>query len=169
MRFKAEDYTDKVLGRLLTVEREHRISAGAIVIQEDKILLVRYVNSSGKSFLVGPGGGVLNDEGTNQALIREVREETGLEVSPSRVLFVEDLLSQRYRMVKIWFLCNATGGQLANTQGAKDEGIIEVGWYRRVQLNNEVVYPTVLLSHKWGAFFKDNWQTIHIELQSTDF
>jgi len=151
------------------MEREFRISAGAIVIQEDKILLVRYKNSYGKSFLVGPGGGVLINEGTNQAVIREVREETSLEVSPYRVLFIEDLLSQRHRITKIWFLCNQVGGQLVITQNAIEEGITEVGWYRRDQLHSEVVYPTVLLSHKWGAFFKDNWQTIYIGLQNTDF
>jgi 8-oxo-dGTP diphosphatase len=77
---------------------EHRISAGAIVIQEDRVLLVKYNNDTdGKSFLVGPGGGVLSSEGINQAVIREVREETGLEVSPTKILFVEDLLSRRYR------------------------------------------------------------------------
>jgi ADP-ribose pyrophosphatase YjhB (NUDIX family) len=151
------------------MEREFRISAGAIVIQEDKILLVRYINSLGKSYLVGPGGVVFINEQTKQAVVREVQEETGLEVSPDKILFVEDMLSKRHRITKIWSLCNLVGGQLANTQGAKEEGIIEVGWYRRDQLNNEVVYPTVLLSHKWGAFFKDNWQTIYIGLQNTDF
>jgi 8-oxo-dGTP diphosphatase len=151
------------------MEREHRISAGAIVIKEEEILLVRYLNSSGKSFLVGPGGGVLDHEGTNQAVIREVREETGLEISPFRVLFVEDLLSKRYRIIKIWFLCNIISGQLTYTQGAIEEGITEVGWYQRDQLNGEVVYPAVLLSQNWGSFFKDNWQSIYIELQNTDF
>jgi len=96
------------------MEREHRISAGAIVIQEDRILLVRYNSTDGKSYLVGPGGGVLGNEGIHQAVVREVREETGLEVNPQKVLFVEDLLSRRHRIVKIWFLCNLIGGQLTN-------------------------------------------------------
>ena len=95
------------------MEREHRISAGAIVIQEDQILLVRYNNTDGKSYLVGPGGAVLSNEGIYQAVVREVREETGLEASPQKVLFVEDLLSRRYRIAKIWLLCNLVGGQLA--------------------------------------------------------
>jgi 8-oxo-dGTP diphosphatase len=73
------------------MEREHRISAGAIIIQDDQILLVRYKHSDGKSFLVGPGGGVLSDEGINQAVVREVREETGLEVSPCKILVPEKL------------------------------------------------------------------------------
>ena len=152
------------------MEREFRISAGAIIIQEDKILLVRYNNSAGKSFLVGPGGGVFIEESTNQAAVREVREETGLEISPDKIIFVEDLLSKRYRLTKVWFLCHLVGGQLKhNTPGAIEEGITEAGWYRKDQLHNEVVYPTPLLKHNWDDFFKDNWKTIYLELGEVDF
>jgi 8-oxo-dGTP pyrophosphatase MutT (NUDIX family) len=149
--------------------REHRIEAGAIIIQSGRILLVRYRDSSGKSFLVGPGGGALSNEGIYQAVIREVREETGLEVSPHKVLFVEDLLSRRYRIVKIWLLCNLVSGQLANTQGALEEGITDVAWYRKDQLQNEVVYPPVLLSYDWEAFSQNNWESKYLELRETDF
>lgn len=151
------------------MEREHRISAGAIVIQEDQILLVRYNNTDGKSYLVGPGGGVFSNEGIYQAVVREVREETGLEVSPQKVLFVEDLLSRRYRIVKIWLLCNLVGGQLANTQGALEEGITDVAWYRKDQLLNEAVYPPVLSSYDWETFPQNNWESKYLELRETDF
>jgi ADP-ribose pyrophosphatase YjhB (NUDIX family) len=151
------------------VEREYRISGGAIVIEENQILLVRYNNSDGTSYLVGPGGAVLTNEGTYQAVVREVREETGLEVSPQKVLFVEDLLSRRYRIVKIWFLCNLVGGQLAKTQGALDEGITDVAWYRRDQLLSEVVYPPELLSYDWKAFVQSNWESKYLELREADF
>jgi len=109
--------------------------------------------------LVGPGGAVHINEGLDRAVVREVWEETGLEVSPQKVLFVEDLLSSRYRMVKIWFLCNLVGGQLVNTQGALDEGITDVAWYRKDQLLSEVVYPPALSSYDWKAFPQDNWES----------
>jgi len=151
------------------VEREQRISAGAIVIQEGKILLVRYNDRHGKSFLVGPGGGVLIKESTAKAAIREVKEETNLEVSYGKVIFIEDLLANRHRITKIWFLCNLVGGKLTKTQDATNEGIVDVGWYRRDRLNNEIVYPSVILSHDWDAFYQDNWQVIYKELQEVDF
>ena len=151
------------------VDREHRISAGAIVIQEDQVLLVRYNGAGGRSYLVGPGGAVLSNESLHQAVVREVREETGLEVSPQKVLFVEDLLSQCYRIVKIWFLCNLIGGRLTNTQGALEEGITDVAWYRRDQLQDEVVYPPALLSYDWGAFPRHDWESKYLELRETDF
>lgn len=149
--------------------REPRISAGAIVIHQDKILLVRYNDGpDGSSYLVAPGGGVEDAEGINEAVVREVREETGLKVTPRRILFVEDLFYRQYRIAKVWFLCEFIGGQLAKTQGAKVEGIVEAGWYRRDQLRNETVYPTPLLRHEWGSFFKDTWEAIYVDRQGQE-
>ncbi len=152
------------------MSKEHRIAAGAIIIQNEKILLVRYNDRQKKSYLVGPGGGVhSDDENIAQALKREVKEETGLEVNPLKILFIEDLLSRRYRMIKIWFLCNTIGGQLEKTQGVVDEGIIEAGWYGRGELDSEVVYPPVLLNENWESFFTDNRESEYLELREADF
>jgi len=151
------------------MKREHRISAGAIVLQKDEILLVRYINRSGKSYLAAPGGAVNTDESTNQAAVREVLEETGIEVKPSKVLIVEDMLSKSHRIIKIWFLCQPIRGKLTKTQDAVEEGIIEAGWYRRNQLNNEIVYPDPLLKHKWDDFYNKNWQTLYLELKKVEF
>jgi 8-oxo-dGTP diphosphatase len=151
------------------MEREQRVSAGAIVIRDGRVVLVRYRDSSGNTYLVGPGGGILSDEGINQAAIREVREETGLEVRPYRILFVEDLFSRHHRVVKIWLLCELIGGHLHYTQDAVDEGITEVGWYRRDQLQHEVVYPPTLLECDWDSFFNDNWEAKYLESRNADF
>jgi 8-oxo-dGTP diphosphatase len=157
------------LGAGRELEREHRISAGAIIVQDSRILLVRYRDNSGNSYLVGPGGGVLSNESIVQAVIREVREETGLEARPYKILFVEDLFSRRYRMIKIWLLCKIIGGQLENTQGAADEGITEVGWYHKDQLQNEVVYPATLLTCDWDSFFGDGWGARYLESRNASF
>ncbi len=151
------------------MERGHRISAGAIVINDEKILLVRYEDHQGGSFLAAPGGGVNIEESTSRAAVRETLEETGLEISAGKILFIEDMLSRHHRIAKIWFLCKLSGGKLEKTRGAKEEGIIDVGWYNRNQLEHEVVYPTPLLTYNWDDFSKDNWSTIYLELREVDF
>ena len=98
-----------------------------------------------------------------------MKEETGLEINPFKLLFVEDFLSSRNRHVKIWFLCNTVGGQVEKTQGAFDEGIIEVKWYGRDELTNEVVYPPVLLDVRWESFFTDSFEAKYLELRIADF
>jgi 8-oxo-dGTP diphosphatase len=151
------------------MEKELRISGGAVIIDRGKILLVRYLDNKGKSYLVGPGGGVFVNESTSQAVTREVLEETALKVKPNKILFVEDMLSRRHRITKIWFLCDLVGGKLMLTPGAKEEQILEVGWYSREQLDNETVYPLPLKKYNWNDFVKDNWQTIYLELKEVDF
>ncbi len=151
------------------MQRQHRISAGAIVIEEDRILLVKYDGAGGRSYLVGPGGAVFGNESMHETVVREVREETGLEVHPEKILFVEDLFSRRYRILKIWFLCHFIGGQITNTQEALEEGISEVAWYSRDELLDEVVYPPGLLTYDWEAFSRRNWESKYLELRETDF
>lgn len=150
--------------------KKHRISAGAVTIQDEKILLVRYNDNHGGSYLVGPGGGIhYDDETLIQALIREVIEETGLEVSPHKLLFVEDLLPSRYRLIKIWFLCDVVGGKLERTPGAIEEGIMEAGWYTRNELNGETVFPPPVLEEDWESFFAESWKAKYLELREADF
>ncbi|MFH1832063.1 MAG: NUDIX domain-containing protein [bacterium] len=149
--------------------KEHRISAAAIVLHNDKILLVRYHNPKGQSFLVGPGGGVQGEESMPQAIIREVEEETGIEVRPTKMLFVEEILSKRHRMVKTWFLCEFIDGELLETEDAKDEGIIEVCWYKKEQLTNEIVYPEILKEIDWTKFKEKNWELEYLGIHKADF
>lgn len=151
------------------MNKEHRISAAAIIIQNEKILLVRYAEQSEKGYLVGPGGGVQSEESLEQGMIREVKEETGLDAKPSKMLFVEDLLASRYRIIKFWFLCDVIGGQLLNTPEAKEEGIIGVDWYSREQLKNEIVYPTIVMNYEWNAFVDESWNAQYLGLKRAHF
>ncbi len=152
------------------VTRQTRISAAGIIIHDGKILLVRYSDRPGESYLVGPGGGLKDEnEKVTDALIREVMEETGLEVAPEKLLFVEDLLSRNYRMLKIWFLCRVVRGEARMTPGAIAEGITGVGWYSRNDLAHETVYPPPLLAEDWESFAKPDYKAIYLDLRTADF
>ena len=149
--------------------KEFRVSASGIVIDQDKILLVRCTDPNGVTFLLGPGGGVLPEEDLYTGLKREVFEETGLHVNPSKMLFVEDLNSIKYRVIKIWFLCSIIGGTLSETEEAKIEGIIEAGWYSKDQLKNEIVYPEILKDIDWKDLYKSSFETMYFPHKKARF
>ena len=150
---------------------------------EDHILLVRYLfpretsgefgeekKNGGGSFLLCPGGGVDRKEGLKDAVVREVFEETGLTVRAGKILMVEDFLTPYHRMQKTWFLCKYISGELLQqTVEAVEEGILEVGWFTRQDLNTETVFPSIIKTVCWQNFVSPGWETVYEGLRQISF
>lgn len=80
-----------------------------------KVVLVRHRAGSSAYHLL-PGGGVDYRETLETALLREVSEETGLEVSLGRPLFISDTIAPDgpRHVVNITFMADITGGSITN-------------------------------------------------------
>ena len=63
-----------------------RISSRCVLIENDKILLI-YREKNGKVYYVFPGGGVGEAETNEECLIRECREELGIEINIIKQLY----------------------------------------------------------------------------------
>ena len=64
-----------------------RTRAAAIILEGDRVALIRRDrNRRGIPYFLFPGGGVEEGETTEQAVVREVLEETGLEVEVDRLV-----------------------------------------------------------------------------------
>ena len=149
--------------------KSHRIAAGGIVFKGEKLLLVRYRGSEKGSYFVCPGGRLEDDENILQAIIREVNEETGIQVEPKRVIAIEDLVSDRTKMIKVWMLCDFKAGDLQATLEAEKEGIVEVGWFSKEQLLGEVLFPEILVANDWNKIQSESWQVICLPSTHADF
>ena len=85
--------------------------AAAILDERGRVVLVRHRFGSVRYHLL-PGGGVEKGEALAEALIREVREETGLDVEVGEPLFVSDTIDPAggRHVINITFSARITGG-----------------------------------------------------------
>lgn len=58
-----------------------------------------------------PGGAVQQGESLKEALIREMKEETQLDVLPGRLLWVHEFIEDPFHAVEFYFRCSASGGE----------------------------------------------------------
>jgi 8-oxo-dGTP diphosphatase len=94
------------------------VGVGAVVVQDGKVLLVKrkYEPLAGQWSL--PGGAVEVGETLEACLVREMLEETGLEVRVGPVIEVFDRITHdaegrvMYHFVLVDYLCWPTGGTL---------------------------------------------------------
>ncbi len=104
------------------------VGVGGVVVHDGRVLLIR----RGKQPLYGrwvvPGGTVELGEPLEEAVVREMREETGLEVEPLEVLTVFDRIQRDgervlYHYVIVDYLCGFRSGE---ARAASDA--LEVAW-----------------------------------------
>lgn len=110
-----------------------RVRVCGVCIEQDKILLVHH-KGLGKedSLWAPPGGGMHYGENAKRALKREFLEETGLEISVERFLFVHEYLDPPLHGIELFFEVKRTGGRLKKgydpEMGEKDQLITAAGF-----------------------------------------
>jgi ADP-ribose pyrophosphatase YjhB (NUDIX family) len=94
------------------------LGVGAIIFRRDRVLLVERGKSPLKGYWSLPGGAVETGERLEDALRREVLEETGLVVNPVRVATIFERIMRdvqgepEYHFVLVDYLCRVAGGSL---------------------------------------------------------
>ncbi|WP_431298364.1 NUDIX domain-containing protein [Tabrizicola sp. BL-A-41-H6] len=135
--------------------RPPRIAARALILEEDRLLLVNAYPGGTSDLWCAPGGGVEAGQSLPYNLAREVHEETGLTVTVGEPVLVNEFHdpASGFHQIEIFFRCQITGGTLA--PGWTDpEGIVtERRFFSRSALDlGQVRFkPDSLIDAAWGS------------------
>lgn len=108
---------------------------GAVVIRDNAVLLVERAREPHKGYWSLPGGVVETGETLIEAVRREVREETGLQVEPLAVVEIFERILRdaqgraEYHYVLIDYVCTVAGGDLAPA-----DDVSQARWFPRGDL-----------------------------------
>jgi 8-oxo-dGTP diphosphatase len=100
--------------------RTPRLAARALILLDNRLLLVNAYPGSRSDLFCAPGGGVDSGASLHDNLRREVHEETGLaiDVGPPALINEFHDPATGFHQVDIFFRCTVTGGEV--TQSWRD-------------------------------------------------
>ncbi len=134
----------------MSVGNYFKVRAGVVVIQNDKILLVRQNN---RDFWVFPGGTQEIGEGMEECAIREIKEETNLDVHIQKFLYVSDFIRPSRHSIDVFFLAHVLPDSdkliMETTENLND-----IGWFSQDEMATLDVKPEGIAKQ-----IHSDWQT----------
>ena len=121
-----------------------RIRVAGILIEDNKILLIQHHKNDKKYWLI-PGGGNDWGETTKEALIREYKEETNMDIEVDEFLFFSETISpdkKRHVLKKLYKI----------HRNNKNDSIIKLGeeavltdlkFVTKEELETMIIYPNI--------------------------
>lgn len=111
---------------------------GAVIVADGRLLLVRRGRGAYQDYWAVPGGRQRRGETMRDAVVREVREETGLTVDVGGVVWAGDIMDEgqppAYHYVVVDYAATPTGGQLEAGDDAAEVRWIPVDEVRSMRL-----------------------------------
>jgi 8-oxo-dGTP diphosphatase len=120
------------------------VGVGGVLLHRGRVLLIRRGKQPLRGRWVVPGGTVELGESLEEALVREMEEETGIRVRPVSLLTVFDRIEKdasevRYHYVIVDYLCEYLGGEARAGSDALD-----VAWATESELGDFDMPPKAL-------------------------
>jgi 8-oxo-dGTP diphosphatase len=121
------------------------VGVGAVILDADRVLLVKRGHEPLKGEWSLPGGRVELGETLEDAVAREVLEETGLEIMVGPVVEVLDRVRRaadgrvEHHFVIIDYLCRARGGRLAHASDADDVRWVPIAKLRDYRVTEKAI------------------------------
>ncbi|WP_417243413.1 NUDIX domain-containing protein [Celeribacter sp.] len=126
--------------------RSPRLAARAILIREDRLLLVNAYPKHHLGLWCAPGGGIERGQSIPDNLVREVHEETGLTVDVGPLALINEFHDpdSGFHQVDLFFHCTLVSGAIDDTWRDVANVVSKRGWFARADLAAMTIKPSSL-------------------------
>ncbi|WP_230426443.1 NUDIX domain-containing protein [Paragemmobacter aquarius] len=134
--------------------RPPRIATRALILQDDRLLLVNAYAGQKSDLWCAPGGGVNPGHSLPDNLRREVHEETGLSITVGPPVLVNEFHdpTHGFHQIEVFFRCTLSSSGTLDPAWRDPEGIVNRrAWFSRADLATIRVKPDSIAAAAWGA------------------
>ena len=130
-----------------------RLAARAVVLADDRLLLVNAYPGNRSGLWCAPGGGAESGRSLPDNLVREVREETGLIVAVGAPILVNEFHDPEgtFHQVDIYFRCSIVAGALNPAWRDPDGVVSRRRFFAREEMSAILFKPDSLPAVAWDA------------------
>ena len=121
-----------------------RVRVAGILIENNKILLIEHLKKNKKYWLV-PGGGVDWGESTAEALIREYKEETNLDITVEKFLFLSETIApdKKKHVINLYFQIKIIKNSIYNMKLGDERNLTDLKFITKEEIENIKLYPNI--------------------------
>ena len=132
--------------------RSPRLAARALILVDDRLLLVNAYPGGMSDLWCAPGGGVNSGTSLHENLIREVHEETGLGIRIGAPALINEFHDPAtgFHQVDLYFHCHIIAGQLNPTWRDPEGVVTDRRLFARTDLAHIRYKPDSLPDAAWG-------------------
>jgi len=117
-------------------DRTPRLAARALILHDDRLLLVNAFSGGRSDLWCAPGGGAWAGRSLHENLIREVHEETGLTVAVGAPCLINEFHdpASGFHQVDLFFRCVIAAGTLSDDWRDPERVVSERRFFARAEL-----------------------------------
>lgn len=136
----------------MAVKRVPRLAVRALILIEDRLLLVNAYPGGTSDLWCAPGGGVEPGASLPENLAREVMEECGLNVAVGEPALVNEFHDPKtgFHQVDLFFRCRVTAGGLDPAWVDPKSVVTERRLFSRAEMASIRFKPDSLAEAAWG-------------------
>jgi ADP-ribose pyrophosphatase YjhB (NUDIX family) len=125
--------------------RNHKISVASVIKFQDEILMI-HENQEGQIYIDMPAGGVEHGETLEEAVVREIKEETNLDVDTPTLIGIFEYIEPEKTTINFLYVIELS--EKKELTKIQDEDVVDIQWMKTEEVQNLLKTDTAKFEHK---------------------